>query len=344
MATVKELLTNLGDSTRKFLGTSDTLSLEDMAIGVGKASDESDFQTELIEEFSNILDRSAAPDSYANGKEDGYADALDKRTDLVVTENGDYTPPDGSTGFKSVTVEVSGGSGLDAIWEVDGTTPTEIHSNATSVREYAFYKCPAITVADFPNATSVGERAFQDCVKLKTAYLPKAESLPKYAFDGCVALSSIDLPEVTSLSNSSLSDCREVTALSLPKLTSLSGAVNVFSNNFKLLTVDLHSFADMLPNQAFYNCYVLRAIILRSETMCTLYSSSVFENCYHIKGEYDIDYNPSASKDCYIYVPRASVEDYRSATNWSAYADRFRALEDYTVDGTITGALDPNKI
>ena len=52
----------------------------------------------------------------------------------------------------------------------------------------------------------------------------------------------------------------------------------------------------------------------------------------------------------YIYVPKAllsdddATKDYRRATNWSTYADQFRALEDYTVDGTITGELDPSKI
>lgn len=107
MATVKELLTNLGDNTRKFLGTSDTLSLEEMSVGIGKASDESDFQTELIEEFSNILDRSAAPDSYANGREDGYADAAAKLHSLTVKSNGVYRPEDGSLGFNSVEVGVA---------------------------------------------------------------------------------------------------------------------------------------------------------------------------------------------------------------------------------------------
>lgn len=52
----------------------------------------------------------------------------------------------------------------------------------------------------------------------------------------------------------------------------------------------------------------------------------------------------------YIYVPRAllsdddETSDYRRATNWSVFADKFRALEDYTVDGTITGELDKSKL
>jgi hypothetical protein len=46
----------------------------------------------------------------------------------------------------------------------------------------------------------------------------------------------------------------------------------------------------------------------------------------------------------YIYVPSTLLPQYLEATNWSAYADRFRALEDYTIDGTITGELDEAKI
>jgi hypothetical protein len=31
-------------------------------------------------------------------------------------------------------------------------------------------------------------------------------------------------------------------------------------------------------------------------------------------------------------------------TNWTTFSAQFRALEDYTVDGTTTGELDESKI
>jgi hypothetical protein len=49
------------------------------------------------------------------------------------------------------------------------------------------------------------------------------------------------------------------------------------------------------------------------------------------------DQSPIKSGTGYIYVPRALVEDYKVATNWSAYASQFRAIEDYTTDGTVDG-------
>jgi hypothetical protein len=84
--------------------------------------------------------------------------------------------------------------------------------------------------------------------------------------------------------------------------------------------------------------------------MCKLSSASTFNNSRHILGIVDATYNPNGDKDGYFYVPRALLsdddakKDYRRATNWSNFATQFRALEDYTVDGTTTGELDPNKI
>jgi len=75
-------------------------------------------------------------------------------------------------------------------------------------------------------------------------------------------------------------------------------------------------------------------LILRNEsTIVTLSSSEVFDTSDGIGAGIG-----------YIYVPAALIEEYKSATNWSTYATQFRALEDYTVDGTITGELDETKI
>lgn len=338
MATVKELLTNLGDNTRKFLGTSDTLSLEEMSVGIGKASDESDFQTELIEEFSNILDRSAAPDSYANGKEDGYADALAKRTDLIITENGEYTPTDGSTGFKSVTVDVVGGA-FDTL--IEGTI-TEVNSKAKNVRPYAFYKIDTLTSADMPNAISLGNYAFDHCLELKRVNFPNATSAGERAFNACYKLTSAALPNLENVGTEAFSSCQELTSVNVPKVKTIGNYG--FSDCRVLSSIDLPSCTS-IAMLGFFNCYSLKTVILRSTTVCQLKSKTGFNGCCHILGTVDATYNPNGDKDGYFYVPRAKVESYRGATNWSTYeSDRFRALEDYTVDGTITGDLDPTKI
>ena len=102
--------------------------------------------------------------------------------------------------------------------------------------------------------------------------------------------------------------------------------------------------ATAIQVQVFAYCYSLIAIILRSTTLCRLVNTNAFQNCCHLYGTVDSTYNPNGETDCYIYVPADLVDSYKTASNWSTFATQFRALEDYTVDGTITGELDPNKM
>lgn len=108
---------------------------------------------------------------------------------------------------------------------------------------------------------------------------------------------------------------------------------NAFYVCYKLTKADFPA-ATSIDQYAFYNCSALTALILRSETLCTLTSTNAF--------------NSSAIKNGtgYIYVPRALVDSYKADSKWAAVVvtNQFRALEDYTVDGTITGELDSTKI
>ena len=69
----------------------------------------------------------------------------------------------------------------------------------------------------------------------------------------------------------------------------------------------------------------------------TVVYDTVSNNLYLIKeDDYQIiNYNSSVSPIIvesgtgYIYVPQATIEGFKSATNWSTYADQFRAIEDY---------------
>ena len=105
-----------------------------------------------------------------------------------------------------------------------------------------------------------------------------------------------------------------------------------FYKNTVLTLLDL-PMATHIITGAFNGCSALMTLILRNTTICTLGNNSAFDNTPIKNGGTG-----------YIYVPRALVESYKSATNWSNFSTQFRALEDYTVDGTITGELDETKI
>ena len=117
----------------------------------------------------------------------------------------------------------------------------------------------------------------------------------------------------------------------------------MFQSNNSLRIVDFPSVTSIQAS-AFSGCGRLTTFILRSDSLCSLGNISAFKDCHHLYGTVNSVYNPNGLQDGYIYVPRALIEYYKVETNWSDFATQLRALEDYTIDGTITGELDESKI
>ena len=79
---------------------------------------------------------------------------------------------------------------------------------------------------------------------------------------------------------------------------------------------------------AMFTQSLVEAVLLRNpNTVCTIAGTGSFGGFYG-----------------YIYVPSALLASYQSATNWSSISNRIRALEQYTVDGTIDGEFDWTKV
>ena len=76
-----------------------------------------------------------------------------------------------------------------------------------------------------------------------------------------------------------------------------------------LKEVTIPNSVTSIEREAFLGCTSLTAITILATTPPTL-DSSVFYN----------------TNNCPIYVPAESVDAYKTATNWSAYADRIQAI------------------
>ena len=63
---------------------------------------------------------------------------------------------------------------------------------------------------------------------------------------------------------------------------------------------------------AFYSCSNLTSIYVgtNTSTVCTLSDTGAFDDCTNLTS---------------IYVPANLVDSYKSATNWSSYADKIKA-------------------
>lgn len=165
------------------------------------------------------------------------------------------------------------------------------------------------TVVNFRNdtVTKLGSGVFYRCTALKSLECSSVKTIDYMTCLGCTALKVLSLPSLTYVGNQSFTDCISLTSLDFNELEN----------------IHYHSF---------YGCSKLTTLIIRASNVCSSQYSSNFTN------------TPIASGTGYIYVPSALVDSYKTATNWSVYADQFRALEDYTVDGTTTGELDESKI
>lgn len=178
----------------------------------------------------------------------------------------------------------------------------------TKIGDHAFHMCNGLTTVDLPNVTGTGYYSFAGCGALVNVNLPLATVIHQYCFQACNSLRKITIVSAIDINNAA------------------------FLNSESLQSVDT-SAAKNIQSVSFSNCSSLISLILRNEAaVCKMTSTNGLNN------------TPIESGTGYIYVPRALVDSYKTATNWSTYADQFRALEDYTVDGTTTGELDETKI
>ena len=226
------------------------------------------------------------------------------------------------------------------------------NNTVESVGTYGFGFADKLTEVQLPAATSVGESAFQGCSALREVQLPAATHIGSYAFyslalveiclpavttvgasvfGSCKSLAEVDMPELTECTDALggvFSGCTSLTRVKFPKLKTVINAM--FGNCTSLEEVDLTA-AETMQN-AFASCKNLRRLIIRNEAkVCSASASNAVSNI------------PIAS-GCYVYVPASMIDSYKAASYWKNYPSAFRALEDYTVDGTVTGELDETKI
>lgn len=212
-------------------------------------------------------------------------------------------------------------------------TITEFKDDRVTVLgRYAFRGCRELETIDLPNLADIwGKYIFADCTSLKSVSFPKLKTWRQTTnlFYGCTKLESVSLPLYTQVMNEWFRGCSSLKDVHMPKATIVGE--RGFDSCTALKYVDL-PMVTSIGRFGFQNATSLVMLILRSEAMCALDNLNALEN------------TPIASGTGYIYVPSALINSYKAASNWSTYAAQFRALEDYTVDGTITGELDETKI
>lgn len=206
--------------------------------------------------------------TYANNIRAIETGGITPSGELAITENGTYDV----TNYASANVNVAGSGGSDLDKLIDGSL-TEITSNATSVRNYAFYYLSNLISANFPNATNIGKNVFERCSNLKNANLPNATKVSDNMFYYCRSLTSVNLHNAKSIGYYSFGYCSSLTNIDVPYATTVDE--NAFRECTNLTNVNLPN-ATKLKSYAFRTCSLLQSINLHNVTYISGY---VFQEC-----------------------------------------------------------------
>ena len=142
------------------------------------------------------------------------------------------------------------------------------------------------------------------------------------------------MPNITSLDVSSWKNTAKIKAMnntfsSMLRINNInfgnfdtSSATNMsymFYNCPQLIKADISSFtSEKLTNNSymFNNCAKLTTLIINNSSLFKMTNTDMLQG------------TPIASGTGYVYVPDNMVETYKTATNWSAYADQIKGMSE----------------
>lgn len=232
---------------------------------------------------------------------------------IDIDENGRHDVS--AYAFANVNVPSAGGDDGTGAAVVERSATEYTNNSITAIASNVFRNHSTLTKLHCPNVTSIGEYGLHSCSELSDHDLRSVKTLGAYAMYGCTKIGSLNLPELESTSSTALSNIKQTSMMNFPKLNSVG--TSTFSNSSGIEKIDIGGPVQKIGNSVFYGCSNLAALILRSETFIINTSTNSFNNSMIAKGT------------GYIYVPRALVDTYKAATNWSTYAAQIRAIEDY---------------
>ena len=195
---------------------------------------------------------------------------------------------------------------------IDGVEITKltIPDGVSTVGESALQNCTSLTSVTIPNSvTAIEDHAFQGCSVLTGVVIPKSVmAIGESAFESCTSLTSVTMPNsIAAIEDKTFYGCKALTGFVIPESVTMIG------------------------NSAFYGCYYLNSITIPQSVTEIKYGA--FLNCGRLESVYCKPITPPVGSygmfddDVYIYVPRYSVNTYRTASGWSSYTSVIKGYD-----------------
>ncbi len=260
--------------------------------------------------------------------------------------------------------------------------------SVTTIGDEAFFRCSALTSVSMPSVTTIGNSAFYDCDALTSVHIPAScTSIGINPFAGCTALkeivvddnnpnySSADgvlydkgkttligwptaegeidiMPSVTTIGEEAFGWSGALTSVSMPSVTTIG--YGAFSSCDGLTSVSMPSVTT-IGEEAFRYCSSLTSIDIPASV--TTLGNSAFGDCNGLTSVYchwveplecDPWFTDEVLENAILFVPRETVDAYRSVKPWSDFANiveaRYSGIADTpgsemavkVIDGAIT--------
>lgn len=196
---------------------------------------------------------------------------------------------------KIAAIETGGETAL--IERLSGTMTTYSSDDLVELAEYGFAYLHNLTSVSLPNVTIIPRGCFYMCDSLVSINFPRLKSIGSLSFRYCA---------FTEFITGESFDSR------------IDGGV--FQDCPNLQKVDFYHINSLGITGNALNSKNLGTVIIRQTDSVPPLRTNAFGD------------NPDAKMNTgegYIYVPASMVDAYKAATNWSAFADQIRAIEDY---------------
>lgn len=237
----------------------------------GNVKDASELTAEIKYNFADGTERTATVKPFCNtGYPENDNSRLEGRVVIPPFVDVDGNPYISDDGTMYKVVGVSDGTAVSLNSDL---TTIIAPSTVTTIGDYAFVSCPALTSVSLPSATTIGESAFNYCTALATISLPAATTIGSGAFYSCYGLASVSLTTATAIGNNAFSSCTSLATISLPAATTIREGA--FSGCSKLESVSLPA-ATTIGAGAFGGCSRLEYVSLPVATTIEHYS---FNGC-----------------------------------------------------------------
>lgn len=258
--------------------------------------------------------------------------------------------------YENITYSVTT-IGPKAFYDCSNLVSVTIPNSVTSIGDVVFGSCTRLTTITIPNSvTDIGVDAFAGS-GLNSIVIPNSVKTIRHgAFFCCSRLTSVTIGTgLTSIDELVFGLCRQLTSITIPNSVKTIGN-NAFQECTSLTTITIPNSVTSIGKYAFHKCNVLKTVVIGSSVKY-IYEKA-FAECNKLNELQCLSANvPSTASSAFenslltnvtLYVPRKSLDNYRSTIPWSEFGKVMPLLNgivfaDETVEALCVAKWDTNQ-